>query len=283
MADYQRLGFKDIFSINYQLEFYMGAVSLITSAKAKGIEMCRPEILPAQGRCADIKGLFDLIYYNEANVYNIKTKSDKRDVVTNDITFDENAGFYILTGANNGGKTTFVRGFGICQALAQLGLYVPAQSCKISICDYIYTHFPKEEELGINTSRFTTEIKEFKTISDTITNHSLLLMNESIQSTTPQECIDIAKRLVKIFCEIGVRGIFATHLVDIAFAVNDLNKDEKIKTKLESIIVTVDDETGERKYKIKKSLPTEKSYANTIFEKFGINEADIRKRVAGMN
>lgn len=282
MADYQRIGFQDIFSINYQLEFYMGAVQLIESAEAKGVKMCRPTVLPKEERRADIKGLFDLIYYNEAAIYNIRAKEDKKSVVTNDITFDENGGFYILTGANNGGKTTFVRGLGICQALAQMGLYVPAESCEISAVDFIYTHFPKEEELGINSSRFTTEIKEFKEISDTITNHSLLLMNESIQSTTPRECIDIAARLVKIFCRIGVRGIFATHLTDIAYKAKELNDSGELHTKIESIVVTVDEQTGERKYKIKKGMPTDTSYAAAVFDKFGIDEEDIEKRVAQM-
>lgn len=282
MADYQRIGFQDIFSINYQLEFYMGAVQLIESAESKGLKMCRPTVLPKEERRADIKGLFDLIYYNEAAIYNIRSKEDKKSVVTNDIVFDENGGFYILTGANNGGKTTFVRGLGICQAMAQMGLYVPAESCEISVVDYIYTHFPKEEELGINSSRFTTEIKEFKEISDTITNHSLLLMNESIQSTTPRECIDIAARLVKIFCRIGVRGIFATHLTDIAFKVKELNDSGELHTKIESIVVTVDEETGERKYKIKKGMPTDTSYAAAVFDKFGIDEKDIEKRIANM-
>lgn len=282
MADYQRIGFRDIFSINYQLEFYMGEVALIQSAQAKGIKMCRPTVLPKEERRTDIKGLFDLIYYNEASLYNLRAKDGKKEVVTNDIAFNDSAGFYILTGANNGGKTTFVRGLGICQVLAQAGFYVPAESCEISCADYIYTHFPKEEELGINSSRFTTEIKEFKTISDTITNHSLLLMNESIQSTTPKECVDIAARLVKIFCTVGVRGVFATHLTDIAYKTQELNSDPQLHSKIVSIVVTVDEKTGERKYKIKKGLPTETSYAGTVFEKFGINESDIARRVAQM-
>ncbi len=281
MADYQKLGIKDIFSINYQLEFYIGAVSLIESVEAKGLKMCCPTVLPKEERRADIKGLFDLIYYQEASLYNIRNKDSKKEVVTNDITFDDDAGFYILTGANNGGKTTFVRGMGICQVLAQAGFFVPAESCEISAVDYIYTHFPKEEELGINASRFTTEIKEFKTISDTITNHSLLLMNESIQSTTPVECVEIAAKLVKIFCMLGVRGIFATHLTDIAFKVMKLNTDPAMRTKAESIVVTVGD-NGERRYKIEKAMPSDNVYAGEVFEKFGIKEDDIIRRAAQM-
>lgn len=277
LDEYRAIGFEDMYSIEYQLDFYMGAVNMIENAEAKGLKMCRPEILPKNERRAEIKGLFDPIYFREANIWNL-SHEDKKSVVTNDITFDENAGFYILTGANNGGKTTFVRAVGICQAMAQAGLYVPAEYCRISLVDCIYTHFPKEEQVGIDASRFTTEVKEFKAISDVITNHSLLLMNESIQSTTPQECVDIASQLMRIFCILGVRGVFATHLTELATQAAQLNADSKLKTKAESIIVTVNSDTGERQYKIERGLPGKTSYASTVFKKYGFDISELERK-----
>jgi len=282
LDEYRAIGFKDVYSIEYQLDFYMGVIALIKSARSKGLEMCRPRLLPAGERRAVIKGLFDPIYFSEASIYNLSHK-DKRQVVTNDISLDEAAGFYILTGANNGGKTTFVRAIGLCQIMAQAGLYVPASECEISPVDMVYTHFPKEEQKGIDSSRFTSEIKQFKEISDVITNRSLLLMNESIQSTTPKECVDIAVSLVHIFCILGVRGIFATHLVDIAPRALELNTDDEMNTMVESITVSVDESTGERLYKIKKGLPGDSSYADTIFEKFGLDLQVLKKRAKQMN
>lgn len=279
LDEYRAIGFEDMYSIEYQLDFYTGAINMIENAESKGLHMCRPVLLPEKSRKAVIKGIFDPIYFREATAYNLN-HPDKKDVVTNDITFDENAGFYILTGANNGGKTTFVRAVGICQAMAQAGLYVPAEYCEISLVDCIYTHFPKEEQTGIDTSRFTTEVKEFKAISDVITNHSLLLMNESIQSTTPGECVDIAKRLLRIFCVLGVRGVFATHLTELANYAAEINSDEKVRTKAESITVTVDASTGERRYKIEKGLPKAHSYAETVFNKYGLDISSLEAKAA---
>lgn len=277
MATYRKIGFEEIYALETQLDFYSGVVRFIESAAARGIELCRPEILPADKRYCEIKGLFDVAFYKRISAINHDKTGDKL-IVRNDIIFDDSARFYILTGANNGGKTTFVRAVGICQLLSQAGLYAPARECKISLCDYIYTNFPKEEEVGINSSRFTTEIKEFKEISKTITNQSLLLMNESIQSTTPKECVEIASELVKIFAIIGARGVFATHLTDIARMCDEINKDKDIRSKLLSIVMAADEETGERKYKIVKGLPTEHSFAKTVFDKYGIDISYIRKK-----
>lgn len=266
LGEYQKITLKDMYSISYQLDFYLGAIELINLAESSGLKMCRPTV-KREGTTV-LEGVFDPIYFREARTYNMKNNENRR-VVTNDITFGEDADFYILTGANNGGKTTFVRAVGICHAMAQAGLYVPAARCELRLCDHIYTHFPREEQTGIDASRFTTEIRQFKEIIDTITPQSLLLMNESIQSTTPKECVDIAAEIVKIFCRTGVRGIFATHLTEIAAKVPELNA-EGLTSRLESIIVETDEATGERRYKVVRGKPSETSFAKQILEKFGI-------------
>lgn len=284
MSKYQKIGLEDMFGLEYQLEFYLGAVKLIELCRSAGVGMCRPIFSHDNNAVVEMNGLYDLVYFSESRLWNLRHKdpNEKRSVVVNDITFDEHAGFYLLTGANNGGKTTFVRAVGICWAMAQLGMYVPCTSCKIAPVDYIYTHFPKEEQTGIDSSRFTTEIKEFKEISDVITNHSLLLMNESIQSTTPQECVDIAEELVRIFCIIGVRGIFATHLTDLAEKADELNEDRRLHTKIASLIVQTDPDSGKRLYKVEKGYPQKMSSAYSIFKKFGIDIADAEKRASEM-
>ena len=279
LKQYQRIGFKDMYNINYQLEFYLGAVNLIELAKSAGLSMCRPKLLPKSERKSVMKGLYDMIYFSECRLWNLRAK-EKKTVVTNDIAFDDKSRMYILTGANNGGKTTFVRAIGICQLMAQTGLYVPCESCEISLADFIYTHFPKEEQTGIDASKFTTEIKEFKTISDTITPSSLLLMNESIQSTTPNECIEVSKELLKRFCMIGVRGILATHIVDLAELIDDINAEPDIASKIDSLVVTVEEATGKRLYKIERGVPAMTGYASHILQQFGINADEIKERLS---
>ena len=103
-------------------------------------------------------------------------------------------------------------------------------------------------------------------------------MNESIQSTTPGECLDIAEEFVRIFTVIGARGIFATHLSELAKRIDSLNSDPDCRSKCGSLTVTVNEDTGERIYKIVKGMPSGSSYAYSIFRKFGISADEVRER-----
>ena len=280
LGSYGSLDFKPLAGIEEQLGIYENAAKLIEAARARGLKMCRPEYLPMNERRAELTEVYDIGFFRAAAAADTEAKGDDL-VITNDITMDDSERFFLLCGANNGGKTTFTRAVGMCQILAQAGFYVPAASCKISPVGYIYTHFPKEENVGINTSRFTSEIKALKTISDTADEYSLLLMNESIQSTTPRECVEIASEILRIFMMIGVRGIFATHLTELTGMTNEINSDPDSRSRVGCLAVCVDEKSGERTYRIRHGLPGESAYADTIFRRFGISAEEIRKRLRG--
>ena len=274
---YDRLSFQKISMLSDQLDIFDGMTAIAASCEARGIKMCRPQFSDTP-RTARLTDLFDPCFYFKAAAADSEAKGDDL-VVTNSLEMDDSGRFFILTGANNGGKTTFLRGAGLCFLMAQTGFYVPAAACVIAPCDFIFTHFPKEEETGINASRFTTEIKDLKVISDLVSENSLLLMNESIQSTTPKECAEIAGEITRIFCIIGVRGIYATHITELALMCDDITADPDCRSVPVSIVATVDEESGKRLYKIKRGQPLKQSYAMDIFNSFGINSENIRKRV----
>lgn len=278
MDDYRCIDYREIAVIDEQLSFLDKAAALVETAKSRNIRMCRPEILPMESRELHIKDAFDVSFFRSAAAADPYKKGTEL-VVGNDADLDDNARFWLLSGANNGGKTTFVRAVGICQLFAQCGIFVPAAECRISPVDFIYTHFPKEEEVGINSSRFTEEVKDLKKIAESITDNSLLLMNESIQSTTPKECLDIAEEFVRIFTMLGARGIFATHLAELAQRMDDINSDPDNNSRVDSLVACVEESTGERLYKILRRMPGETSYASVIFDKFGISADEVRKKI----
>ena len=274
---------EDILTFENQMSFYIGAKRLVEAVRARGLEMCRPKYLPMEERRMNAKGVFDLSFYIQM-VGSDPMGSLKGKIITNDCRFDDDGRFFVLTGANNGGKTTYTRAIGIIQVFAQAGIYVPCTECEISPVDFIYTHFPKEEEVGLNTSRFTQECKQFKETVDTATRYSMLLLNESIQSTTPTECVYIATELTKIFRCVGVRGVYATHLLELARSLDRLNEEVEGDTKLVSLITTVDTSDDNRRlYRIERAAPQEFGYARTIYEKFGVSFEEVKRRQAAAN
>ena len=142
LAEYQKAGIADMRYIDYQLEYYMGAVAVIEACEDQGLKMCRPKILPAGERKAVIKDIFDPVYFREARIYNLDHK-EKKSVVTNDITMGgDSEGFYVLTGANNGGKTTFLR------AVSQLDSIIRQQASQRRQTFTVENHVQHENVLA---------------------------------------------------------------------------------------------------------------------------------------
>lgn len=275
VESYRQLFFSDIYELEHQLDFYDGAVNFINYVRSRGLEMTRPKLFPKSERKLCLRNTFDLCYFRQAAVLDYKKFGDEL-IVRNDIDMTEEQ-FYLITGANNGGKTTFARGVGLCCLLAKIGMFVPADYAEISPVDYIFTHFPKEEEVGIDSSRFTTEIKQLKNICDLITPESMVIMNESIQSTTPDECLEIASRHLEIMAAVGVQGIYVTHLTRLYDRAIEINR-QGYPTVVGSL-VTSTDESGRRLYKMEKSPPSKGSMAYTIYDDFGAKLEDVKKRL----
>lgn len=157
-------------------------------------------------------------------------------------------------------------------------MYVPAETAEISVTDYIFTHFPKEEEIGIDSSRFTTEIKQLKEICDLITPYSTVIMNESIQSTTPDECLEIAGRHLEIMAAAGVRGMYVTHLNGLYARAEEINK-KNYAAKIGSLVSVADEKSGKRLYKMESKPPMSESMAYTVYDNFGAKIEDVMKRL----
>ena len=184
-----------------------------------------------------------------------------------------------MTGVNAGGKTTFARAFGMCRLLAQCGLYVPASKAELSVCDHIFTHFPKEETAGINTSRFTEEVRQLAEICRSITPHSAVIMNESLQSTTPEECLEIAAIHLEIMAAAGVTGLYVTHLNSLYKRFGEING-KGYPTKLGSLVSVPDEVTGQSTYRMTERPPLPQSMAAAVYMKYGAKLEEVVKRFA---
>lgn len=258
-----------------EILFYIRWAELVDKIKAVGLPVCKPEILNPEDRNCSFKELYNLkLAIN-------KIKGEEINIITNDIDFNDEHRIFILTGPNRGGKTIFTQAWGLAMLLAQLGIYVPAGYAAVCPCDNIFTHFPADENDTVDLGRLGEESKRLSEIFRLATDRSVMLLNESLATTSVTEGLFIAKDVVRAMCYMGVRTIFNTHMHDLARTVDELNSQVECKSKAASLVTGVHD--GERSFKVSLSEPQGISYAKDIAEKYGVSFAQIKESIDKRN
>ncbi len=252
-----------------EIEFVTKATELLMKLKDRGCPLCHPVIKPMSEKAFDAKGLCNPI---------VAMKLDAP-VVPNDFTFDENGMIYVLTGPNRGGKSVITCAVGIAFVMAQLGLPVCADSCVISPCDEIFTHFPTGSEDTIDKGRLGEECSRLSTIFEEVSEDSLVLCDESLSSTGSFEAAYIASEVLQGFSMARCRGIFSTHLHDLAASVDTINAScvPNGGVKIDNLVAAI--EKGSRSFKILREKPDGKSYARDIAEKYGLSLDKIMTKI----
>jgi DNA mismatch repair ATPase MutS len=260
---YQYMDVRPFQTLIEELTFYQGSVAFSKQLIEAGLSQCMPVLLNSNERRMEIKGF-----------YNINTVLDKIDegygfkVVTNDLLMDKEARIFILTGANRGGKTTLTQAIGQIQVLTQLGLYIPAKEAKLSLVDYIFTHFSVKENETVDLGRLGKECQMFSDIFQRATEKSLLLLNESFSGTSHLESLKIGEEAVMATKYRRMRMIFNTHLHELAIQVNKYNASYQNDTKIVSLVIG---NTFDRhSYKIHIGEPLGKSFAREEAERYGV-------------
>jgi DNA mismatch repair ATPase MutS len=136
-------------------------------------------------------------------------------VVGNDIDADGKE-LVVITGANQGGKSTFLRSVGIAQLMMQAGMFVGADAFSANTCAGVFTHFKREEDATMTRGKLEEELHRMSEIADTIRSTSLLLCNESFASTNEREGSEIGRQVVGAMTDAGVKVFYVTHLFDLA-------------------------------------------------------------------
>jgi DNA mismatch repair ATPase MutS len=250
-----------------EIEFVTRAADLTRKLRERGYAVCVPEIRPIAEKAFAAKAL-----YNPSVAMQIADE-----VVPNDFAFDQNGELYVLTGPNRGGKSVITCAVGLAQAMAQLGMCVPAESAAISPVDAIFTHFPTGADDTIDKGRLGEECARLREILDEVTDKSLILLDESLSSTGAYEASFIASELLCGFSHIGARGIFSTHLHELAASVDEINERTAPLggIRLDNLVAGM--EEGRRSFLILRKKPDGKSYASDIAAKYGLSFDSIQK------
>jgi DNA mismatch repair ATPase MutS len=263
---YGRTGSNALAHLEYELAFFAAAAQMILKAQAAGINFCVPEVAASDERLTEISGL--------ANIALVLTQPDR--VVPSDANFDDEGRIAILTGPNSGGKTTYLRSIGLAQVLFQAGLLLPAKAARLSPIDKLFTHFPALETR--QEGRLAEEAARLRKVFQEATAHSLVLMNETFSSTSSGEAIFLAQDVLCGLRAIGVRAIFATHLIELAGKIDPIEDTVAGDSALFSLVAGMTlGANGEETptYHITRGQPQGQSYAREIARRHGISLEQI--------
>jgi DNA mismatch repair protein MutS len=268
--------------MSQELAFYLGGFRLVRSIERCGLPLCKPRLADPEERMSLFRDTF--------NVSLALRLADSRErgeegvpVVTNDVSFGPGSGMYVLTGPNRGGKTTYMQTVGMTHVLAQAGLYVPGKDALLSPVDRIYTHFPSVEQPEMDAGRLGEEAKRLSAIFANATPRSLILLNESLSSTSPGESLSLAQDVVKALMLLRARAIYTTHLHELAAEVGRLNAEVPGGSTIVSMVALVEAlpegqataDRMRRTFKIAPRPPSGESYAREIASRYGISYAQL--------
>jgi len=233
-----------------ELAFYVGCLNVHGQLAQRGEPMSFPlPVAPGERKHA-FQGLYDvcLALTMEQRIVGNDVHADSKDLV-------------IITGANQGGKSTFLRSIGLAQLMMQCGMFVPAESFCANICEGLFTHYKRKEDTTMKSGKLDEELSRMSDIVDNITSNSMVLFNESFAATNEREGSEIARQIIKALLEKRIKVFFVTHLYEFAHGFYD-NKMEN------AMFLRADRQTdGRRTFKIIEGEPLQTSYGEDVYHR----------------
>ena len=247
-----------------ELAFYIGCLNLHYKLAAKGEPVCFPVPAETSERKHRFSGLYDvcLTLHMEGRLVGNAADADGKSLT-------------IVTGANQGGKSSFLRSIGLAQMMMQCGMFVGAESFQAELCPALFTQYKREEDATMKSGKLDEELARMSAIADHITPNSMLLLNESFAATNEREGSEIATQIVRALLEKRVKILFVTHLYDFARGFYDNHDEAALFLRAER------KDDGTRTFKLLEGEPLETSYGKDLYRQiFGeAREFQVRESI----
>lgn len=236
--------------LRIELGFYIGCINLNDKLSIIKEPICFPNLTENEKSNLCFDELYDICLALTVN----------HGIVGNSLNAKEKD-LMIITGANQGGKSTYLRSIGLAILMSHCGMFVPAQSFSSTIYNGLFTHFRKEEDTTMNSGKLDEELSRMNAIINYIKPNSLILFNESFAATNEKEGSEIAGQITNALLESGIKVIFVTHFYEFS-------KTFYNKNLCNAVFMRADrQKNGKRTFKIVEGKPLRTSFGEDLYNK----------------
>jgi len=247
-----------------EIQFYLSYIEYMSVFKAAGLNFCYPEVSTSSKEVFCEDG-FDLALA-------FMLIGNSAPVVCNDFCLKGEERIFVVSGPNQGGKTTFARMFGQLHYLASIGCPVPGKAARLLLFDTMFTHFEREEAVNSLDGKLQNDLIRFRDILRVATSQSIVIINEIFGSTTLRDALFLSDKIISRLIELDLICVCVTFIDELL----------SLSPKMVSLVCTVvPDDPAIRTFKVVRRPSDGRAYAVSIAEKYRLTYELIISRLEG--